>query len=53
MERRAENIIRGIAHTSTRREYSEREKRISAVINDRENCSNLSFLKGIAHKIKF
>jgi formate dehydrogenase maturation protein FdhE len=52
MERRAEDIIRGRAHTPTRKEYAEREKRISAIINDRENRSYLSFLRGIAHNIK-
>jgi hypothetical protein len=52
MERRAEYIIRGRAHTSTRKEYAEREKRISAIISDRENRSYLSFLRGIAHNIK-
>ena len=52
MERRAEDIIRGRAHTSTRREYAEREKRISVIINDRGNRSQLSFLREIAHNIK-
>jgi hypothetical protein len=32
MERRAEDIIRGKAHTPTRKEYAEREKRISTII---------------------
>jgi len=44
MERRAEDIIRGRAHSPTRREYAGREKRISAIINDKENRLNLSFL---------
>lgn len=43
MERRAENIICGRAHTSTLREYPARKKRISAIINDRENLLNLLF----------
>jgi len=34
MEKRVENIICGRAHTSTYREYVEREKHISAIIND-------------------
>ena len=45
MERRAEDIIRGKAHTPTRKEYVEREKRISSIINDRRNRSNLSCLR--------
>jgi len=53
MERKAEDIICGRAHSPTCREYAEREKRISAIINYRENRSNLSFLRGIAHNIKF
>jgi hypothetical protein len=39
MERRAEDIIRGRAHTLTHKEYAEREKRINAIINDMDNCS--------------
>jgi hypothetical protein len=39
MERRTEDIIRGRAYTSTRKEYTEREKRISTIINDRGNRS--------------
>jgi len=53
MEPRVEDIIRGRAHTPTRREYAECEKHISAIIiKDRGNRSNLSFLRGIAHNIK-
>jgi len=52
MGRRAEDIIRGRVHYPTCREYAERERRISAIINDRENRLNLSFLRGFAHNIK-
>ena len=51
VKRRAEDIIRGRAISPTRREYAEREKRISVILNDRTNRSNLSFLRGIAHNL--
>jgi hypothetical protein len=50
MKRRAEDLTRGRAHTPTRKEYAEREKRINA--NDRGNRSYLLFLRGIALNIK-
>lgn len=55
IERRAEdNIIRGRSYTPTQRKSNtEREKRISTIINDRKNNSNLLFVKEIAHNIKF
>jgi hypothetical protein len=37
IERRAEDIIRGRAHTPTCKEYAEREKRISAISVGRDN----------------
>jgi hypothetical protein len=52
MERRAEYIICGRAHTATLREYTEWKKRISAIMNDKGNRSNLSFLREITHNIK-
>jgi len=43
-EQRAEDIICGRAHTPTRREYAEREKRIRAILNDRKNRSKSSVM---------
>jgi len=54
MERRAKDIICRRVHIiyPTRREYAERVKHISAIINDRGNQSNLSFIRGITHNFK-
>lgn len=46
VEQSAEYIVWGKAHSLSRREYEEQEKRISAIINDKENRTNLSFLRG-------
>ena len=51
VKRRTEDIIRGRGVSPTRKEYAEKEKRISVILNDRSNRSNLSFLRGIAHNL--
>jgi len=52
MERKAEHIIYRRTHTTTLREYAERKRRVSAIIYARNNRSNLSFLRGVIHKMK-
>jgi len=57
VKRRAEEIFHGRVHNLFSRQclYIEREKRIIAAINDRDNrsiqTSNILFLKGIAQHI--
>ena len=46
-----ECIIRGEQRPTQKKTLVDKEKRIMTIVNDRENCSVMDFLRGIAHNL--
>ena len=53
VEDQIESIIRGESNINLKRKNIEREERILAVFNERNNKETLEFLRGLAHNLKF
>jgi hypothetical protein len=51
VEVQIECILRGEQQPKQKKKLIDREKRITTIINDRENRSVIDFLRGIAHNL--
>ncbi|KAG8237555.1 hypothetical protein J437_LFUL017180 [Ladona fulva] len=51
VQRRVEEIVRGRHSTPSKKRYVHKERRLQAIIADRQNRSVIDFVRGIAHNI--
>ncbi|CAG8786379.1 1499_t:CDS:1 [Cetraspora pellucida] len=51
IEAQIEHIFHGEQHTKQKKHLAEKEKRITTIINDLNNCSLIEFLTRIAHNL--